>query len=303
MTISGTTQTTPARPPSTTPDYPPLCYAAETASRTGQTWYVRLIRANVGLIILGALIGSLSTLGPAKWQEAAAVISAVAIATGILMRWVNRARRPDRSWFDGRAIAESIKTNSWRYMMHIEPFAGTDQDADARFIGDVRDILKEGTDLTLVGAQATASQITEFMRLVRSELFPSRRSTYVEFRVKDQIRWYSARAAFHQRRARFYFAAGLGAEFFALAWLILRIALSSNLNIIGVFTSVAVAATALSELHAHDGLGQSYAFAAHELAAILALVESSDETKFADYVKDTEGAISREHTMWIAKRD
>jgi SMODS and SLOG-associating 2TM effector domain 1/SMODS and SLOG-associating 2TM effector domain 3 len=220
----------------------------------------------------------------------------------VVMRWVNRSRHPNRSWFDGRAVAESIKTNSWRYMMCTDPFAGSDADADARFIGDLREILYARRELPTLGVPSGAGQITSSMRKLRAEPFDVRRSTYIQRRLKDQIAWYSDRAAHHQSRASLYFVVGLLAELMALAWAILRIAVSTNLNLIGVFTSLAVAATALSQLHSHDELGGSYGLAAQELSAILTLAESTNEDKFSDVVKDAEGAISREHTMWIAKR-
>jgi hypothetical protein len=283
-------------------DYPAFLHAADDAAAVGQRWYIRLVQADVALIIVGALTGALSSLGPPRWQQTAAVVSAVTLGTGAIMRWVNRSRRPNRAWFDGRAIAESIKTNSWRYMMRTEPFAGPDYEAEARFVGDLLEILKARQDFSLSGEGTGEGQITASMRQLRAEPFDVRRSTYLERRLKDQIVWYLGRAVHHQHRARLYFAMGLAAELSAVAWAIVRIGFPGTLNLIGVFTSLAVAATALSQVHSHDELGSRYALAAQELMAIRTLAESSDESKFPDVVKDGEGAISREHTMWIAKR-
>jgi hypothetical protein len=282
--------------------YPAFLKAADNAASVGQRWYIRLVRADIGLIIAGALTGALSALGPPGWQKTTAVVSAILLGTGAIMRWVNRSRRPNRAWFDGRAIAESIKTNSWRYMMRTDPFAGSDSEAEARFIGDLLDILKARQELSFPGVESGEGQITASMRLLRAEPFDVRRSTYLERRLKDQIVWYSSRAVRHQHRARLYFAIGLAAELSAVAWAIVRVAYPGTLNLIGVFTSLAVAATALSQVHSHDELGGRYAVAALELSAIRTLAESADESKFSDVVKDGEGAISREHTMWIAKR-
>ncbi|HXN91674.1 MAG TPA: DUF4231 domain-containing protein [Candidatus Sulfotelmatobacter sp.] len=294
--------TTPAALPTDTIQYPALVQAAENASNSGQRWYVSLIRADVALIIAGALAGALSSFGSTAWRQTTAVISAVTLGTGATMRWVNRSRRPNRTWFDGRAVAESIKGNSWRYMMRTEPFTGPDAQADARFIADLDDILEARSDLSIGGVQPGTGQITQSMRHVRTEPFDARRATYISNRLSDQIAWYSDRATYHQRRAGLYFAGGLLAELLALTWAIFRIAAPSPLNLIGVLTSIAAAATALSQLHSHDELGRRYGFAAHELDSILTLAETSDEKTFPGRVREAESAISREHTMWIAKR-
>jgi conflict system pore-forming effector with SLATT domain len=283
-------------------DYPALLTAAEAASNRGQRWYVRLVQTDVGLIVLGALAGALSSIGPVSWQQGAAVLTAVILATAVVMRWVNRTQKPNRTWFDGRAVAESIKTRSWRYMMRVDPFAGSDAEADGQFVTELRDMLLARRDLSISGVQPGASQITETMRRIRRQPFEARRQTYVNKRLRDQIDWYSSRATHHQRRSGVYFGMGLLAELSAIAWAMYRITAPISLNLIGVFASLAVAATALSHLHSEDELAHSYAVAAQELSAISALTDSTTEDTFPQLVKDAEGAISREHTMWVAKR-
>ncbi len=283
-------------------EYPALLHAAEGASAAGQRWYGRLVKADLTLIVIGALVGALSSVGPAAWQQKAAVASALIIGTGAVMRWVNRTRRPDRDWFDGRAIVETVKSSTWRYMMRADPYTASDKEADARYIADLREVLHAARAVPVVAIHVESGQITNAMRRTREESFGGRRSIYLRERVKDQIRWYSARAAFHGNRAGIYFAVGLAGEIAAIGWAIFRAAAPSDLNLIGVFTSLAAAATALNQLHNHDELGRSYAVASQELLAILSLLETCAEPEFPELVKDAEGAISREHTMWIAKR-
>jgi len=50
-------------------------------------------------------------------------------------------------------------------------------------------------------------------------------------------------------------------------------------------------------------LSQSYGLAAQELNALADLVvRQTDEGAFGTWVQEVEAAISREHTMWLARR-
>lgn len=74
-------------------------------------------------------------------------------------------------------------------------------------------------------------------------------------------------------------------------------------NVIGPCAAVAAAATAWGQLGRHDELSKSYALAYQELISIQTLAETvTTEEDLDRVVADGEGAISREHTMWMAKR-
>jgi len=285
--------------------YPALLHAAEAASGSGQGLYLGYIRADLVLILVAALMGGLSSVGPDNWRQACAVLAALAIASAAIFRGANRAQRPHRAWFDGRAVAESVKTTTWRYMMRTQPFAGDDAHADRRFVAELREIVAARRDLKLEAGsdEGAGGQITEFMRNTRSLPFAERKSLYIEKRATDQVGWYSSRSAFHRRRAKIWFLIGFGAELLALLWAISRAVAPATVNLIGFLSTVAAGATAFVQLQSHDELARSYGLAAQELSLIETLIRRcTDEAEFNELVKNSEGAISREHTMWIAKR-
>jgi SMODS and SLOG-associating 2TM effector domain 1 len=73
--------------------------------------------------------------------------------------------------------------------------------------------------------------------------------------------------------------------------------------LVGPLLALAAAFTAWTQLGRNDELSQSYALANQELLSIKALPGTVDtEQELVKVVRDGEGAISREHTMWIAKR-
>jgi hypothetical protein len=77
----------------------------------------------------------------------------------------------------------------------------------------------------------------------------------------------------------------------------------TRVDLISVLAAVSAAATAWTQLGRHDELAKSYGLAAHELMVLHSRLELADsEEAFRQGVEETESAISREHTMWMAKR-
>ena len=75
--------------------------------------------------------------------------------------------RPERTWYEGRAVAESVKTLAWRYMVRGESFEDIDDpEADRILQREITGILN-GVDLELGVVEATGPQVTEAMCAVR----------------------------------------------------------------------------------------------------------------------------------------
>lgn len=281
-------------------DLPSLFRAADRASLDGQRAYTWGIRAELALMAIAATFGAVSTIGPANWQRAAAALAVAALVLATLLRWVVRAERRNRAWFDGRAVAESVKTTAWRFMMHCEPYDGEDNAATEVFAARLSGILNERRDLSLT--TPSGDQMTQRMVDARHLPFEGRRELYVEHRLDNQCQWYARRARDHRRAARRLFWFGLGCQVAALGLAALRITDLHAVNFVGVMTTLVAVATALNQLHAHDELNRSYALAAQELSTIKTLVDVADEARFPGQVTEAEGMISREHTLWMAKR-
>jgi hypothetical protein len=284
-------------------DLPGLFRAADRASLDGQRAYTWGIRAELALMAIAAIFGAVSTVGPTNWQRASAALAVAALVVATLFRWVVRAERRNRAWFDGRAVAESVKTTAWRFMMHSEPYDRDDAAATEAFVSRLSAILNERRDLTLANPSIPqGDQITKGMVDARHLPFAQRRSLYVEQRLDNQAKWYSRRCGDHRRAARRLFWIGLSLQIAALGLAGLRIADLHAINLVGVMTTLVAAATALNQLHGHDELSRSYGLAAQELTTIKALVEVADEAAFPSKAAEAEGLISREHTLWMAKR-
>jgi hypothetical protein len=56
------------------------------------------------------------------YAGAFAAVAAIVLLGSIVAKYVSKQRSDDKEWFDGRAVAESVKTLTWRYMMRLKPF-------------------------------------------------------------------------------------------------------------------------------------------------------------------------------------
>lgn len=264
------------------------------------------MKAELLLVVLASAVGTVWVLFPTRYGTTFAVITAVILLLIIFSKLIGRQRRDDKDWFDGRAVTESVKTLTWRYIMRIKPFTD-DTTCDQEFARELDAIREARSDLQLrVNASLgnTADQITPRMRAIRNLSIGERRDLYVTERLEEQAEWYGGKSRANRILAEMFFWASLAAQFLALILAIVRVAFpGTQLSLVGPLLALAAAITAWTQLGQHDELRKSYALANQELLTIKSLSSSVDTHEdLADLVRDGEGAISREHTMWIAKR-
>ena len=72
---------------------------------------------------------------------------------------------------------------------------------------------------------------------------------------------------------------------------------------LGLLAAIAAAVAAWAQAQQHRTLSAAYGLAAQELALVMEdLTRVESELGWSDSVNNTEEAISREHTMWLARR-
>lgn len=287
-------------------DYPALYRAADDASQAGQKTYKRLVQADLSLIVLASALGTVWILLPTRYGTAFAVVTTVVLLAILLAKLIGRQRRDNEDWFDGRAVAESVKTLTWRYIMRVNPF-DDDTTCDREFARELDAIREARVDLQLrvdASPGGSADQITTRMREVRGLTMQQRGDLYAKERLEEQAKWYGGKSHCNRLLAEAFFWASLTAQFVALILAIVRVAFpETQLSLVGPLLALAAAITAWTQLGRHDELSKSYALANQELLTIKSLADTVDtEEELAGLVRDGEGAISREHTMWVAKR-
>jgi hypothetical protein len=302
----------------TTAAFPALYQAADAASTRAQKTYLMLFRCTLLLLVSGALLGSVSVKS-SGWYHASSIIAAVLLGLSFVLSATLQILSPEKTWFGGRAVAESIKSITWRYMVGGEPY-GVELEtrvADAKFADELRSILQERRSLAWRYADpADAPQITPEMQSKRREPAETRLSLYVRERVQDQRRWYGAKGAEAERLHLKWFWISIVSQATALTSAILMVSVTdAPINPTGALSAVAASGMAWLQMKRYQDLAQAYALAAHELGLIEIQAEHvrtliraqalqvHAEAQLASFVANAENAISREHTMWVARKD
>lgn len=297
-------------------DFPALFRAADRAARVAQRRYLWLRRADLASLVAAALLGATGhqiaqRLGLDDARAVLTVSSAIFMSFALFLTGVMRQVRYERTWYDARAIAESVKTRAWRYMTRSEPY-GDDfaSAADRTFIDDLSAILAErkGSSVVLAGDWGAEEQITDRMRAVRGLDAQARKAFYLSQRVDDQRKWYSGKAVANGKSEDRWLLATMVSQVLAIIWVILAVrdfGLPRDITgLTGVFPALAAVSVAWTQLKQHQVLAQSYGLAAQELALIKEQARYiGAEDELASYVADAENAISREHTLWVARRN
>ena len=287
-------------------DYPALFLAADRASTAAQRRHLLFTSAILLALVCGAGLGALSSI-LSSGKTALAVATTSLVSLSFVLTAIRRALKPEKLWYGGRAVAESAKSMAWRYMTGADPYFISAPGVDGKFIADLKSLVKDSDQLAVgfSSEYADRRQISARMREVRAGNLPSRRQIYLQQRISDQRRWYGRKARKSQSAESGYFVVILLSQALALAAGAYMIASpGSKWNLVGVFSSLASALVAWLQVRQHEELAQSYAVAALELGFIeeQAAGIGSDQD-FSSFVGDAENAISREHTLWIARRD
>ena len=287
---------------------PALHNAASKASITAQERYIALFGLNLLLLSLGAIVTGVS-LQSNSMRATFAMIAGISFTLSLIVAAALGTKRYEKSWYGGRAIAESVKTLAWKYMTGAEPYEIflSARDADERFGMDVSAVLEQRRHLSgaLHGELSNSPQITAEMRFIRQLNTDERKAVYVTARIENQRHWYAERATTNQRNEWWWFCLIVAAQALAAASAFILVRWPSTpLRLTGVFATLAAGSIAWLQVKRHQELAQSYNLAAQELGLIAATAEhvKTDED-LSRFVSNAESAVSREHTMWVARRD
>ncbi|HEX5141571.1 MAG TPA: DUF4231 domain-containing protein [Dehalococcoidia bacterium] len=284
---------------------PWLFRAADAASLAGQRRFMQLTAASLAVLLVAAASGPIVNVltDSDATQRWSATVAAVAFIAAIIQRSFVLATRPERAWYDGRALAESAKTLAWRYAVGASPFEAGSDGADERFTLRLRAILKSFPDLVLEPGLLDGEQITPHMRGLRSAALTDRVAVYRQHRIEQQRLWYTSRALKHGKRGQMLGILTLLSESLGTVLAISFAASLIHTDLLSICAAAASGLIAWERAHQDTTLAKAYSVAAQELAAIRDLVGSQrDEEAWSQFVIEAETAISREHTLWRASR-
>lgn len=306
---------------------PPLFHHADQRSIKAQKrffdwlWW-ELILLGLGVLV-GAFNGIATSVGPVSLivppftvvglrvttLSAFEITEAALLTVALVMRLIRVITRPERLWYEARAVAESVKSIAWRYAVGGEPFqeARTGDDLAAivtdRFNGIRTDLSKyKAPDMI-----AQQHQVTPEMRAVRELPLNARKHIYRVGRVVDQQKWYARKSEFNRNRANLshgvLIAVEIVAIFAALIPLILAALHIFPLNLQSLAANIAGGGAAWMQAKRYEDLTTSYKVTASELKQVAANIDQpQEESDWARFVENAEGSMSREHQLWRATR-
>lgn len=284
-------------------DFPALYLASDQASRRCQVHFVRSYRINALLLILASLLGLVSA-----HTHVFAIVSSCLLGASLGFYVFCQSRDFQGRWYRARALAESVKTATWRLMMRSEPFSSDliEKDLD-KFRTLLAELLDEnrGMGADLNPGIATQEQITEKMHSILDAPFEVKRELYLRHRIQDQRDWYVKKSGENRDASTVCFTWVCLAYVAALVLSLIRIA-SPDLYFLPIDFLVVVASSLIGwkQLKRYDELASSYGLTAHEIGIIVSRYKAvATADHLSSFVRDAENAFSREHTQWAARRD
>lgn len=287
-------------------DLPPLYHSADKSSTAAQARFLWATRIRLVGLTGAAFFGLFtweSGSSPVDWAGFLALSCFVVVI--FTEAFVYRTK-PERTWYEARAAAESVKTLSWRYAVGGEPFntdVGTEAQVSDLFLDRLKDSLNIVKDIDLVEPASGEQQITKQMRAVRASSLTERKTIYENGRVADQQRWYQSKAKWNRSRAFHWTLAILIVEILGVLCAILKIVGAIKGDLL-TFSGVIVATMAAwVQTKQHRTLATAFTVTSLELASVRSKIENQNsEAEWAKFIKDAEEAFSREHTLWKASR-
>lgn len=290
------------------PEYPDAFVMADASSAWGQRTHLRQTKLQMALLVAGAIAGTLS-FPVGNGLELPGIVATVLFVLALFLNAHRASTSPVTAWYQGRAAAESIKTMAWRYAVGGEPFSTSlsPREADDIFSERLVELLG-ATQPVKVSAEGSGEQITGWMRTTRALDLEARRAFYDTYRLLDQQRWYSRKAADAAAKASRWNTALLATELLgvvagamkAFSWPDL---VWTTTDFVGVAATLAAVFATWTQTKQFGQLAAAYSLAYQELSTIrIRAQHPSDEQAWANFVDSAEGAISREHSMWVSNR-
>ena len=283
--------------------YPALFRSADDASNKKQKTYLRLIGAEYAILLLASFLSDSAFKGPTFY-----LLYAFVFVLAVVLLLVRNLWKLQQDWYRCRALAESVKTLTWRYIMRAAPFADGPSLQDAR--AEFRNQLYRTFDANRAAADkidpnwSADDQITDEMDHIRAFSLDERKKYYTAHRLNDQRTWYTRKAGENNRSARNWVIASVAAYVLAFALVLARIKFP-DWGFWGIGPIIVFASSALGwmQVKKFNELAAAYTVTAHETGLIKPKLEAVDsESDFSDFINDAELAFSREHTLWIARQ-
>lgn len=291
----------------TNSDFPNYFIAGDNASLLAQKNYVGYVRWDLLLMCLSSLL-AIYNYTSVDTKRGVYIVSGLILFVAFVLSLVIKTRKYEDVWYRGRALAESVKTLTWRFMMKSEYFENslTKEDVERRFVDRIKKIRDEFSDINsfLNASDIRKEIITPKMLEVRSLNLQERKVFYLRNRIDNQIDWYTSKADTNKTKYERWFWAVIIMQFLAIISIVYLILYpNTEFNLVGIFTTLSASFFSWLQLKKYQENKEAYNTAMSELNLIKNEAKYiTEEDVFSKFVLDSENAMSREHTMWLAQK-
>ena len=152
-------------------DYPRLYQASDSLAIQAQKNHFLLVKIKIVLLLFTAGIASLAWYNLPDIRTWACIVLAIFLVVLMAFSAILDMKKFDQTWFYCRAIAESVKKESWFFMMKAEPYNYniTDTLVEERFLSCLKEILDRQKSISskLTSPLQQGTEITDHMRQIR----------------------------------------------------------------------------------------------------------------------------------------
>ncbi|MFD7705777.1 DUF4231 domain-containing protein [Streptomyces sp. NPDC059785] len=281
-----------------------MFHESDRRALTRQSESFFAVRAQLVVLLLATFS---ATLAERVDSHAAAGVAAALYALTVYIGLHASRRRARAHWQAHRAVAETVKSLAWQYMVHGGPFRSGLADAEGLFAERLADRLRElrkvGWEDDRPEVDTGTGQITPAMRAVRAKPFEVRRDIYLRDRVLEQLVWYGAKASQARRAAARWSTVTALLTLLALLAAVLRaMGALGGWDLTGVLSASAAAGVAWQEMRRHRPLTYAHSLIEQDLdTARIGMGTTLTEDGWADAVADAERLVSPQHTDWLVR--
>lgn len=282
-------------------DLPSIFRSADQRSASSQRAVLMGLTVSLVGVVVAAVFAAITLRsGSIDW---AGVIASVAFVLATAATGWILLLKPETRWYDARAVAESAKTLAWQYAVGGGEFgrSGDEPAVRARFVGRLRELTEGLGDLRLNPVDG-GEQVPQALEDMRARTLDQRRQSYLEGRIRDQCGWYGSKSRWNERRRIIWAVITVGLLGIGLVFGIAKAFFEFDTDLVGPAAAAAGAAMAWTRSKDFAALAAAYAVTVEELQLIEAEPLPGEEADWAVFVERAERAISREHTLWKARR-
>jgi len=288
-------------------NFPSVYQESDSLAIDTQKKHFRLVRTKIAFLLAVGIVTSVTLSQTESYRASVGVALTVFLVLSIALTAILYMKRFDKTWYDSRAIAESIKAETWVFMMKAGPYGGTvsDSEAENRFLNRLNEIIHfhQSVLSELASYLKESTQITAHMRIIRNQPLENRREFYSKSRIHDQCVWYAQKTKWNKSQESKWFTVTWVLELSAVALALVTVFFKDTIvSPVGIITTASAGILSWINARSFTETSTSYGLVAHELSILEDRASQvATEEEMAKTVLDTENTIAQEHRIWLAR--